>query len=40
MAAEQKPIPIDALNPQQLMMIKKNIEEVAYFTLPPSLFSL
>lgn len=27
----QKAIPIDALNPQQLVMIKKNVEEV--FTL-------
>ena len=33
MANEQKPIPIEALNPQQLVMIKKNVEEV-----PPSLF--
>ena len=28
MANEQKPIPIEALNPQQLVMIKKNVEEV------------
>lgn len=26
----QKPIPIDALNPQQLVMIKKNVEEVRF----------
>jgi len=30
MAQEQKPIPIEALNPQQLVMIKKNVEEVKF----------
>lgn len=28
MAGEQKPIPIEALNAQQLMMVKKSVEEV------------
>lgn len=29
----QKAIPIEALNPQQLLMVKKNVEEVIYFRL-------